>query len=146
MTFIYKLSHFFFVALSKISHCYYAYIYFLKLESMYYFIIQQHFYIFWRSIFHQKVLILYDCAIACMVIILIRHHFTLFIHLFMDSLLIFFFTHISFLLQRLAFVSVKKSACRKNYSHTFIYQKLFNLLWRNISIFFLLFMSWSREL
>lgn len=33
---------------------------------------------------------------------------------------LFFFTHISFLLQRLAFVSVKKSACRKNYSHTFI--------------------------
>lgn len=69
-----------------------------------------------------------------------------FIHSPFYGFTIFFFTHISFLLQRLAFVSVKKSACRKNYSHTFIYQKLFNLLWRNISIFFLLFMSWSREL
>lgn len=96
--------------------CIYTYI-FLKLESMYYFIIQKHFYILWRSIFHQIVLIFYDCAIACMVINMPPLYF---IHSPFYRFTLFFFTHISFLLQRLAFVSVKKSACRKNYSHTFI--------------------------
>lgn len=107
---------------------------------MYYFIIQKHFriYILWRSIFHQIVLIFYDCAIACMVINMPPLYF---IHspFYRFTLIIFLYSYtVSFLLQRLAFVSVKKSACRKNYSHTFI--RSFLICYGEYQYFF--FVNW----
>lgn len=118
-TLIYVLSHFCCTFKDRsLVHCYYAYIHiFFKGRVNVLFYYTKTLLYFVKINFSPDSFDLYDCAIACMVINMPPLYF---IHSPFYQFTLFFFTHISFLLQRLAFVSVKKSACRKNYSHTFI--------------------------